>query len=517
MPRFFNTTGPCDPRKHYMLPAEQRLPELLGLVERELYFVVHAARQTGKTTAMRAFGHRLRGLGYVALYATLETCQGFESVAEAEPLWIGALAAAADAQLPAALRPPPPAPFLEAAPGARLQRWLGAWCQQCAPRNVVLLLDEADLVAGPAVVSLLRQLRAGFIDRPDRFPASVALIGMRELRDYLAHAKDGTPVNPGSPFNIKAESLTLRNFTEVEVGELVAQHTAEVGQAFLPDAVARAFWWTQGQPFLVNALAGRCVDHIALGGRPITAADVDLAKDQLILSRTTHLYSLSERLKEPRVAAIVQAVLTGDLLIPYEHDDFLYVVDLGLVRKGPDGAEPACPLYREVLARQLTYNTQENLPRPWWRWKTDDGRLDFPALVDAFLVWWRENADALVEDIPRYPEAVPHIAFMAFLQRVVNGGGRVLREYAAGRKALDLVVEFGPDRFVVEVKRVRPRDSLDTVRRAAVRQVRRYLDGTGVREGWVLLFDQHPGLTWEERLWASEEVVDGCRIVLRGA
>ena len=61
MARFFNTTGPCDPDWHYMLPPEDRLPNLMPYVRDQLYFVVHAARQTGKTTAMMAFGHRRRG------------------------------------------------------------------------------------------------------------------------------------------------------------------------------------------------------------------------------------------------------------------------------------------------------------------------------------------------------------------------------------------------------------------------------------------------------------------------
>jgi len=90
----------------------------------------------------------------------------------------------------------------------------------------------------------------GFIGRGvGRFPTSVALVGMRDLRDYLAHAKDGVAVNPDSPFNVKAASVTLRNFNAAEVEELYGQHTAATGQVFDSEAVARAFWWTAGQPY----------------------------------------------------------------------------------------------------------------------------------------------------------------------------------------------------------------------------------------------------------------------------
>lgn len=521
MARFFNTSGPCRPVDHYMLPPERRLPELLSLVEQQQYFVVHAARQSGKTTAMLAFAERLRGMGYVAAWTTLETSQGVTDPAFAEPQWLSSLGLTTRHVLPESDRPPELAFVQDQPVGERLRHALAAWSERVAPRPVVLLLDEADVVTGPALVSLLRQLRAGFTDRgPGRFPSSVALIGMRDLRDYLAAAKDGLPVNPGSPFNIKSDSLTLRNFSEAEVAELYAQHTQDTGQPFTAAAVARAYYWTGGQPFLVNALARKLVTELAPDPTcEIDAPMVDGAKERLILSRTTHLDALTERLKEPRVARIVQAVLAGDIprTIPYDSDDFQYVVDLGLLRRGPEGAEPANPLYREILARQVTYNTQESLTRPWWRWQTPDGGLDLPALVDAFLGWWRENADALVEDIPLYPEAVPHIAFMAFLQRVVNGGGKVLREYAGGRRAVDLVVEYGPDRFVIELKRVRPRDGLDTVRQGGIVQLSAYLDLLGVAEGWLIVFDQRPGLTWEERLWREEVEVDGRRLWIRGA
>ena len=520
MPRFFNTTGACNSRDHYLLPPERRLPELMGLVERKQYFVLHAARQTGKTTAMLAFAARLREAGYAAVRVTLEESQGFEAVEDAEPLWILAIQRAAQHQLPPEQQPLSLASDVDGPVGGRLGVWLSTWCEQISPTPVVLLLDEADVVRGPALISLLRQLRAGFDDRPRRFPSSIALVGMRDLRDYLTQSKDGELVNPGSPFNIKAASLTLRNFTRDEVGELYAQHSADTGQRFEEAAIERAYYWTQGQPFLVNALADIATTKLAPERSEVVSAEhIEVARERLILSRTTHLDALAQRLREPRVAKIVQAVLLGDdpRSIPYRHDDFQYVLDLGLIQRGAEGAEPANPLYREILAREMSANLQESLSAPRWPWRTAEGRLNFPALIDAFLSWWRENADALVEDVPDYPEAIPHLAFMAFLQRVINGGGTVHREYSAGRGALDLAIQYGPDRFVVEIKRVRSRDSLEGVREKAIAQTLGYLETLGEPEAWILLFDQRPGRSWDERLWREDLEREGRRLRLVGA
>ena len=518
MPRYFNTTGPCEPARHYFLPTAVRMPDLAPFLEREQYFVLHAPRQTGKTTAMRTFAASLRERGIAGCWATFEASQGVDDIVHAEPLWLRALRQASSV-MPSGWQAPDPTPFDAGPAGDRLSAYVRGWAASIDV-PLVLLLDEADVVTGPALISLLRQLRAGFMDRGiGKFPTSVALIGMRDLRDYLVQSKDGRHINPGSPFNIKAASITLRNFNAAEVTDLLGQHTAETGQAFLPEASAEIARVTDGQPFLVNALADLCVTALVPDRTvPITHAHVDEARERLIRSRTTHLDSLAERLKEPRVAKIVQAVILGDAPhgIVYDSDDFQYVVDLGLIRRGLDGAEPANPMYREVLARQLSYNVQSAVPRPSWAWATPEGRLDFPALLDAFRQWWRENADVVAGQMPEYPEAVPHLALCAFLQRVINGGGRVHREFAAGRGAMDLLIEYGPDRFAIEIKRVRTRDSLETVIERGVIQLGRYLDTVGLDHGWLVVFDVRPDRSWEERLWEREAEFEGKRIVVIG-
>jgi hypothetical protein len=519
MRRFFNTTGPCDPRRHYMLPAEARLPELLPYVEREQYFVVHAPRQTGKTTAMRAFAERLRAAGYAAVWASLERSQGVEDTGSAEPLWIESIAHRAQV-LPEGDRPPPAEPFLPQSPGGRLFAYLQAWAAS-TPRPVVLLLDEADVVSGPALVSLLSQLRDGFVGRrPGAFPVTVGLIGMRDPRVIQTKASRSGRVYPRTPFNITAEPLTLRNFNEAEVAALLSQHTEETGQEFHPRAVERIFHWGHGQPFLTNAIAHLCVsERDPDRDLPITAVEVDRAVDRLMPSRTTHLDSLAERLREERVAAVLQRILLGDGDIETDTDGFQYCLDLGLVIQRAHGAEMANPLYREVLARQLTLNEQENLPLPWWPWKTAAGGLDLPALSLAFTAWWRENAEMVERSADRgYLEAVPHIALMAFLQKVVNGGGTITREYAAGRGRIDLLVEYRGERHAIELKRVFDGGyRFEKVKQDGVQQLSGYLDTHGLREGWLWIFDQRAGKSWEERLWAEELEVDGRVLHLRGA
>ena len=76
MPRRFNTTGPCDPAKHYMLPPERRLPGVRDLIDQEHYFVIHAPRQVGKTTCFHSLARTLTAEGrYAALLTSCEAGQ----------------------------------------------------------------------------------------------------------------------------------------------------------------------------------------------------------------------------------------------------------------------------------------------------------------------------------------------------------------------------------------------------------------------------------------------------------
>ena len=81
MEKYFNIAGPCFPSEHYMLPALDRMPEIRRLVAQRQYFVIHAPRQTGKTTAVKALAREINAKGErVALYCTLETLQNATDV-----------------------------------------------------------------------------------------------------------------------------------------------------------------------------------------------------------------------------------------------------------------------------------------------------------------------------------------------------------------------------------------------------------------------------------------------------
>lgn len=500
MPRFFNTAGPNDPQRHYTLPVLARLPGVRRLIDQGLYFVLHAPRQVGKTTSLLSLGRELTAEGaYVAVLVSMEVGAAFpDDPGAAELAILDAWRNRAAAWLPADLQPPA---WPDASPGSRIGAALRAWAE-AAPRPLVLFLDEIDALRDDVLISVLRQIRDAYANRPGHFPHSLALVGLRDVRDYRVASGSSDRLGTASPFNIKARSLTLRNFNRDEVAELYGQHTAETGQVFLPEAVERAFQLTQGQPWLVNTLAQVLTEVLVEDhAQPITPAHVDEAREILIRRQDTHLDSLIERLREPRVRAIMEPMLAGDTLGDIPEDDRRFAVDLGLLRRSESGGlEVANPIYREVIVRTLAGGARDSLPQIPATWLTADGRLDKERLLASFLEFWRQHGEPLLRTAP-YPEVAPHLVLMAFLHRVVNGGS-IEREYAIGRGRMDLCLRYRGETLAIEIKVWRPGrpDPLAE----GLGQLDGYLAGLGLDTGWLVIFDRRPGAPpVEERLEAS--------------
>jgi AAA domain len=503
MTRWFNTAGPCQSDIHYMLPPLARLPQVQRLIAQRTYFVIHAPRQIGKTTAIRALAQDLTTQGkYAAIALSVEVGAPFsQDIAAAEDAILGAWQSTIAIHLPPELQPPP---WIPSAAGQRIRAALQAWAIAC-PKPLVILIDEIDSLQDMALISILRQLRDGYSNRPAAFPASLGLIGMRDVRDYKVAAEGSDRLQTSSPFNIKVESLTLRNFYESEIAELYQQHTADTGQVFLPDAVQMAFHLTQGQPWLVNALARQLTEEIAPAPDiSITPDMVEEAKEILIRRQDTHLDSLAERLRETRVRAILEPMLAGLELGDIPNEDIQFVQDLGLCRTDPmGGLAIANPIYREVLPRVLTVTPMASLPQISPSWLTDTGKLDIDRLLHAFLDFWLQHGEALLKSAS-YPEIAPHLVLMAFLHRVVNGGGTLEREYAIGRDRMDLCLRYGDVVLGIEIKVWRS-GRPDPLKKG-LEQIEGYLDRLKQSQGWLVIFDRRSNAPeLEERLGNSIE------------
>ena len=507
--RFFNTSGPVVAADHYCIPPLERLnlTEVLRFIRDKRYFVLHAPRQTGKTSALLALRDLLNaGDDYRCVYVNVEGGQaGREDVEQVTRTILAGLASRARLTLDDEfLTGIWPGLLAEVGPGAALQEALMHWAM-ADPKPLVLLIDEIDALIGDALLSVLRQLRAGYDLRPASFPQSVILCGVRDVRDYrIQSTAENALIAGGSAFNIKAQSLRLGDFSRDQVHALLGQHTEDTGQEFTPDALELIWTQTQGQPWLVNALAdetcfqdGDTADRLCM----ITADDIREAQEQLILRRETHLDQLADKLQEDRVRRVVEPLLSGAEKSAFSARDLEYVRDLGMIAKD-DPLRIANPIYAEVVPRELTYAAQAGLVQDTTWYVNADGGLNVVKLMTAFQTFFREHSEHWVTRF-EYREARPQLLLQAFLQRIVNSGGRIEREYGLGRMRTDLLIVWPQSsqtrKIVIECKILHK--GLEQTIADGLEQTSEYMDRCAAEAGHLVVFDRREGRRWADKVF----------------
>jgi Holliday junction resolvase len=516
----FNVSGPCNSVEHYMINAATRLQGVEQLIDSKQYFVIHAARQSGKTTYLWDLTDRLNAEGkYYALYCSLESIEKKPDSKEGIPAIIRSIKSYMKYyKVPHAAEFASDADFTD--DNNVLRTSLIDFCI-LSDKPLIIFFDEIDCLSEDTLIMFLRQLRSGYNDR-SRIPFvhSVALVGMRNIRDYKAKVRpDSATLGSASPFNIVTETYTLKNFTKEEITQLYQQHTKDTGQIFNEDAIELVYEQTQGQPWLVNAIAREVIVKLLQSDytKPVTTELVNKAIQNIILNRPAHIDSLLERLNEERVRKVLEPIILGEGFINRESDDFLYAKDLGLIRIDSDSrVKPANPIYTEIIIRKLSSLAQEELQDPKYPYQMSryikNGRIDMDYLMRDFQQFWRENSDIWKEKFD-YKEAAPHLVLMAFLQRVVNGGGQIIRDIASGMGRLDLCLVYESQKYPIELK-IRYGDKYIE---KGFEQISKYMDVFGCNEGWMIVFDRRSTVKWEDKIYIKKEIVDGKTVTIVGA
>jgi len=532
MERFFNTAGPNIPDDNYTIDPLSRidLDEIELLIRQKRYFVLHAPRQTGKTSCMLALRDHLNEQGdYIAVYANVE---GGQASRNDKATVVKSTIDTLTGEMRLIMKDDKADKACEAVQNvgtdSMLTQFLSLLCQSL-DRPLVLMIDEIDALVGDSLVSILRQLRSGYANRPKAFPQTVILCGVRDVRDYRIVLSNQDIVTGGSAFNIKTESLRLGNFSKEEIHELYMQHTEETGQVFDEACFPLVWKATEGQPWLVNAI-GREVTYKMKENRDrsvvIIPEMIDRAIENIIYRRDTHIDILIDKLLEPRVRRVIEPILANnddvdEAQIP--SDDLQYVIDMGLVKvERGKSRRIANGIYREIIPRELTWTTQTSITKePTW-YLNADSSINMEKLLLDFQQFFRQNADAWIGRFD-YAEAGPQLLLQAFLQRIVNGGGYIDREYGLGRKRTDLLIRKpltdgygGPvQRIVLELK-IR-RGDLDKVIEKGLEQTAEYMDLVGsVDEGHLIIFDRSQERTWDERIWHKPCEYQGRTILVWG-
>jgi hypothetical protein len=195
--------------------------------------------------------------------------------------------------------------------------------------------------------------------------------------------------------------------------------------------------------------------------------------------------------------------------VPVNSDDRQYCIDLGLVVKNEDlSLRPSNKIYQEVFSRVITDEIQYALVLKQDKKIWSDGKVLFMSnLLKEFQIFWRYDSRSFpfrYKDFAafKYDEATYTFMLLAYMQRVVNSGGKVFRQFAEDRGAIDIVALYKDHEYLVEVKLKEPYFSMDE----SLGQLEGYMDTADEKEGWLVIFDRSENKTWDEKLtWGTQE------------
>ena len=505
------------------------LEELESLIYQRKYFVLHAPRQTGKTSCLLALRDYLNARGeFYAVYVNVEAGQASRNLKdEVSRHVIGSLAE----RMRLVIQNDMPLELVrEVVESTSPSEYITVYLRRLSEsldRPLLVFIDEIDALVGDSLVGVLRQIRAGYDDRPEHFPQSIILCGVRDVRDYRIVLSNQDIITGGSAFNIKSESLRLGNFSREEIRALYLQHTAATGQEFDESCFPMIWTATEGQPWLVNALGYEVTSRMKENrdrSIRIIPEMIYRAQEQIIYRRDTHIDILIDKLREERVRRVIGPMLAnedGEVEAHLQDDDIQYVVDMGLiVRDKPLRVSNA--IYKEIIPRELTWARQQTLIQQSAWYMNPDNSINMEKLLLDFQQFFRENADSWIERFD-YKESGPQLLLQAFLQRVVNGGGYIDREYGLGRDRTDLLIRKpltdgygGPvQRIVLELKI--KRGDLDKTIAKGLEQTVWYMERCGdVSEGHFIVFNRDKGVSWDEKIWHRQEEYGGRTITVWG-
>jgi hypothetical protein len=513
MKKFFNIAGPCRAELHYMIDPLQRLEGVQELIEGQHYFVLHAPRQTGKTTYIYALMQQLNKQGrYTALVVNIQTAADARDSREAMRMVAAAIYRQATSYL---LEPEWPSKVTENdTKFDNLPDYLSDWARHNR-RPIVLFIDEADTLHEEFLLVLLRQLRAGFEMRPRGYPQSIILVGLRDVQEYKFRRPDthSNFNNSGSPFNVKSVSLLLPDFSFNEIELLLAQHTYDSGQVFSTEVKQNIFQLTHGQPWLVNAL----VNHILTKKlhndlkQTIDVQHVIQAKHELLQNRNVHLHDLVSRLHETSIKLVVESIINGEAPDFTQLDDALsYARSLGLVARHPP-IQFSNPIYLELTLRALSSAFQESLADDLVTiskyYNNEQKQLNIDDMLTAFQRFYRRYAEVWLSRYD-FKEAGRQLMFFAFLFRIVENNAEIVWDMSVGSTRCNLCVDYGQQKIAITLKLRQDNFARDE----GLEQAARYADAQDLKNSFLILFD----VFWEERIYREIVTIGNIKVTLLG-
>jgi hypothetical protein len=513
--RTFETCGPVDPKKNYVVSRKQEVAQLVELIKKGRYIVIFAPRQTGKTTFFRWSLNALvaEDDSYFPIQLNFEEYKNlsvsvFYNYFHME-LRKQILYSCQEYQLE------PSKALHEFLDNSTISdnvsmRTFFEQLNSIIKKKVVIIIDEFDGIPTATVSEFLHSLRRIYLsENPERCPYSVGIVGVKSITQLNYDRSI-------SPFNIQDE-FALPNFTLLQVKELLEQYSKETKQAIEEHVIEDLHQQTAGQPFLVNRLAQILTSEMQQTG-DINKTHFEKAHQQILTERNVNISHLTTNIRQnPQFELLLIRIISKEQPVPFNLDNELVseLFSYGIIAEDSDNnCRIINPIYQYRIIR--TFQPLINgLERQYLPEETDDGFLDY--LTPDKKINMREllknfsnfiaRAGYKILKVPDTPqEFIGQNLLFSYLDTFVRQvQGFMYLEVSTGRGRMDLIILHKGEKYIIETKIWEGKSRFA----AGKRQLAKYLKLEQVKQGYYVVFDHRS----KPQIFESEEVINDRSIV----
>jgi len=465
--REFCVGGPIPKEGYYVLRERPEVGKISDKIEKGRYFVIYAARQTGKTSLIQEVAEQLKDDDkYLPLYLTFQDFSDSFDEEEFYQLLAEMLLFEIDVRLEEKGKE---SEILEHESRSqqsfvKLLRNL----HQQIPYHLCIFIDEFEGIPQKVLDGFLHTLRAIYLRKQtsERYNIlhSVGVIGVRSISQM-------TFARTSSPFNIH-ESISIANFTTEQVRELLMQYSEETGEVFPKEVIEFIADKTGGQPYLVNLVAKILTEEVKpySENRPITLSDAETAYMNMLTMRgNTNLDSIRRRIGETNNRKKLMSIITqGDVRYNLNDEVLGELITFGIMREKDGYCVISNPAYAHtIIYSYMTWNngtSEEFFPEGYRPVIDADGFIKphrvienfqyFLPKVDPKFYFPEETGFDTLRYSTQTLEIVPHYFLLGqFDILAYNVGGHARAEVHQGHKRMDIVVfEKEGKKTVIECK-----------------------------------------------------------------
>jgi len=486
--REFNTTGPCDPDKHYTVMREALVAVCTEKVKKGRYITLFAPRQAGKTTFFKLLLNALEK-DFTTIWLSFENLKNVSKEAFYRELNYELRYELSKHDIPSEVTIRDP---------IDLKHFFAK--RRDNIKQIVLVIDEFEGIPDGVLNEVMHTFRKIYHKREEHCLHSLLIVGVSTIAELV--------VSGASPFNI-AEELQIPYFTFAEVSQLISQYVAEFGQIFEESVITAIYENTQGQPGLVCALCSYLVEKLVTDQcQPVTMEHYYRAQQHFLTERfDKNIINIVQKARGKKNFMLKMLFNEESLPFSIHEPDIAWLYANGVIDNDNGETNILVPLYKKALITAfrplINGETKYYINSPYEtvnQYLTSDNQLNINALLEEYRAYVRRRGFRAF-DTEHLKEAACHYSLDGFINFFIQRlGGQTYVEVPSGRGRIDILIRYQGRSDLIETKVY----SDNTYFKRGKGQLVEYLKSEDLSQGYYVVFSNLH--TDQDELFASETI-----------